>query len=70
VNTYLEVYGNCLLQERTVRYLRGVCGEMVEFVAGRTGGMLEGIVDLSNLKYREKDDLQSIFQVIFWIISS
>ena len=58
---FLEVFGNVLIQERTSRYIERLGYEMRNLVVDGTG-RLEGLVDLSCLKYRAKDDLERCFR--------
>lgn len=57
----LEIFGNCKVQDRTCRYIEQLGKDLVTFSAtGR--GRLEGLVDLSLLRYRERDDLEACFK--------
>ena len=58
---FLEVFGNVLVQERTSRYMERLGYEMRSLIVDGSG-RLEGIVDLSCLKYRVRDDLDRCFQ--------
>lgn len=72
-NTFLEVFGNCLLQERTYKYVSDLALQLYSFIAKRTSSMssanntedvesfLENIIDLSCMKYKEIDTLCSIY---------
>jgi len=53
---FLEVFGNSLLQERTAHYVHRLGQELVELVCDERGS-LSDVVDLSLLKYRERDQL-------------
>lgn len=62
---FLEIFGNCRVQDRTSRYIEQLGHELRAFLAANTGkgsGRLEGILDLSLLKYREKDELETSFR--------
>lgn len=60
-NTFLEVYGNCKVQERTSSYVEQLGSDLRNLVSsGR--GRLGGIIDLGLLKYREKDELEDCFK--------
>lgn len=60
-NIFLEIYGNCKVQERTGRYIEQLGHELRSLVANSTG-RLEGLVDLSLLRYRDKDELEECFK--------
>lgn len=57
---FLEIFGNCLVQERTSRYISRLGIELIDLIANHRG-TLEGLVNLSGLKYRERDILEQIF---------
>ena len=63
---FLEIFGNCRVQDRTSRYIEQLGHELRAFIAACTGrgssGRLDGILDLSLLKYREKDELEASFR--------
>jgi len=58
---FLELFGNSKVQDRTSRYIEQLGHEMRSLVSNNTG-RLEGIVDLSLLKYRERDDIENCFK--------
>ena len=60
-NVFLEVFGNSQVQVRTGRYLEQLGYDLRQLVvAGK--GRLAQLVDLSLLRYKEKDDLEAIFK--------
>jgi len=59
-SVFLEVFGNTLIQERTERYIHRLGQELVSLVCNGQGGLAD-LVDLSDLKYRERDELVDIF---------
>ncbi len=58
---FLEVYGNALVQERTSEYIARQSKQLVQFVCDDKGP-LKRLVDVSNLKFREADALETIFK--------
>eukprot|EP00616_Rhizochromulina_sp_CCMP1243_P003178 CAMPEP_0118981558 /NCGR_PEP_ID=MMETSP1173-20130426/30806_1 /TAXON_ID=1034831 /ORGANISM="Rhizochromulina marina cf, Strain CCMP1243" /LENGTH=481 /DNA_ID=CAMNT_0006931987 /DNA_START=24 /DNA_END=1469 /DNA_ORIENTATION=- len=59
-NVLLEVFGNVHVQSRTQRYIERLARQLETLICdGR--GVLAGVVDLSRLKYRERDSLVNIF---------
>jgi dynein assembly factor 3 len=58
---YLEIFGNCKVQDRTAKYVEQLGHQLRSFIADGTG-RLEGVVDLSLLKYKEKDDLDFAYR--------
>jgi hypothetical protein len=59
-NLFLEIYGNSKVQDRTSRYLERL-GERLRDLVVKGSSTLD-LVDLSSMKYREKDELESIFR--------
>jgi dynein assembly factor 3 len=57
---FLEVFGNTLLQERTQRYVYSLGLELINLVCNGVGALAD-FVDLSLLKYRDRDTLVDIF---------
>lgn len=60
-NVFLEVYGNSKVQERTSHYIEQLGSQLRNLIVKGTG-KLESLVDLSFLKYREKDLLEDCFK--------
>ena len=58
---FLEIFGNAKVQDRTCRYIEQLGHQLRSLVADGTG-RLEGLVDLSLLKYRERDELETSFK--------
>lgn len=59
-NIFLEIFGNVRVQERTARYIEQL-GQKLISLAVNSIATLE-IVDLQNLKYKERDDLENVFK--------
>ncbi|TGZ44687.1 hypothetical protein CRM22_011197 [Opisthorchis felineus] len=63
--TFLELFGNTLLRENVATYLRHVASEFIRIVTSFDSGDKNlPFIDLSNLKFKERDVLESIFK--FW----
>ena len=60
-NTWLEIFGNALVQDRTSKYIAQKGQELIQLICDRKG-VLAPMVDTSLLKYREVDELQEVFQ--------
>lgn len=60
-NIFLEVFGNCKVQERTARYIELIGIQLRKLISSQEG-LLSTLVDLSLLKYREKDGLEDVFK--------
>ena len=60
-NTFLEIYGNLKVQERTSTYIAALGQSLSKLVTNNTG-FLKEVIDLSCLKYRQRDDLESVFK--------
>jgi dynein assembly factor 3 len=59
-NLFLEVFGNIKVQERTARYLEIAGNNLRSLVATGIGSL--GVVDISHLRYRDKDRLEDCFK--------
>eukprot|EP01041_Mallomonas_annulata_P012230 gene12230-25681_t len=60
-NIFLEIYGNCKVQERTCRYIEELGQELRQLIAFEKG-KLGQIIDFSYLKFREKDELEDVLK--------
>ncbi|KDO30945.1 hypothetical protein SPRG_04133 [Saprolegnia parasitica CBS 223.65] len=60
-NTFLEVFGNALLQERTSEFIEEKAKELVELVCNEHGRLAD-LVDVSHLKMKDRDALVETFQ--------
>jgi len=60
-HTFLEVYGNALVQEKTSTYISELSEQLISFLCDGEGP-LKGFVDLSHLKFRDRDTLESTFK--------
>jgi dynein assembly factor 3 len=58
---FLEVYGNCRLRPKTSEYVCAKAGQLIDLVTNCTG-YLSQLVDLSWLKFKDRDDLVDLFQ--------
>ncbi|RLN97126.1 hypothetical protein BBJ28_00010132 [Nothophytophthora sp. Chile5] len=63
-NTFLEIFGNARVQERTSAYIEEQAKLLVDFVYNERGP-LAGLVDISHLKMRTHDDLIDTFRSWF-----
>lgn len=63
VEIFMEIYGNTLLSSRTAEYINSIYKVLIRFVSGdkKYEGPLKGLIDLSLLSYKDKDDLAEIF---------
>lgn len=59
---FLSLYGNTLVRERDSTYVNDIASEFVELVTDNSTHPLAEIVDLTQLKYRDRDVLQDIFK--------
>lgn len=58
---FLEIFGNFQVQERTARYIEQL-GHQLRSLVCDSSGRLEDIIDLSCLKYRDRDALETAFK--------
>ena len=64
IELFMEIYGNSLLSSRTNEYLVNIIKKLTKFVCGDKNykGPLSELIDLSNLSYKEKDEICEIFK--------
>jgi dynein assembly factor 3 len=62
METFLSLYGNALVRERDCTYVGDIASEFVELVTDNSEHPLSGIVDLSHLKFKDRDVLQDVFK--------
>ncbi|CAM9199040.1 unnamed protein product, partial [Hapterophycus canaliculatus] len=59
-NVFLEIFGNCTIQDRTSRYVARLGKDLVDMLFSSAG--TADVVDLSLLKCRERDQLEKVFK--------
>jgi len=62
METFLSLYGNSLVRERDEAYAAEIAPEFVELITDNSAHPLASIVDLTHLKFRDRDVLQDIFK--------
>ena len=60
-NTFLEIYGNALLQSRTSAYVSEKAAQLADLVYDGTGPMAD-LFDFSQMKMKTRDDLVDVFE--------
>jgi len=61
-HAWLELWGNALLPDRTSKYLAKQRLGLIKLVCGDAdAGFLRHVVDLSALKYKQRDQLHDVF---------
>ena len=59
-NLFLEVYGNIKVQNRTNIYIETLGKTLINLIM-KQEGLLHNIIDLSLLKYRDRDDVVAVY---------
>lgn len=62
METFLSLYGNSLVREKDSLYASDIAKEFVELVTDDSSHPLTNILDLSHLKFKDRDTLQDIFK--------
>jgi len=62
METFLSLYGNSLVREKDSLYLSDIAKEFVELVTDESSHPLTSVVDLSHMKFKDRDILQDIFK--------
>ena len=60
---FLECYGNLMIRQKTANWLQTVSSDLIRVVTDGKG-LLGSLVDVSQLKFRERDDIEFVFK--FW----
>ena len=58
---FLEVYGNTMLRKQTSSYVSNKVEDLVSFLTNGTG-VLAGLIDLTSLKFKERDAIEKVFK--------
>jgi len=58
---FLEVYGNAMLRKQTSTYVHNKVEELVSFLTNGTG-VLAGLIDVTSLKFKERDAIEKVFK--------
>ena len=58
---FLEIYGNALVQDRTARYISKASLDLIRLASDQPSS-LSDLVDLSHLKFRDRDALAASFK--------
>jgi dynein assembly factor 3 len=64
---FLEIYGNLLIRKKTMEWIQEKSTDLIRVITDNTG-ILSGVLDFQNLKFRERDDIEFVFK--FWRDSS
>lgn len=66
VELFLEIYGNICVREKTENFIRERAYDLIRTITDydETKSKLSKIIDVSNLRFRERDDLEFVFK--FW----
>ena len=60
---FLDLYGNVMLRDKTDAYLQGIVNELIQLITEdeRCQSVLKPVVDLSQLKFVERDGIEDVF---------
>ena len=64
---YLEIFGNFLIQDRSAKYVIDTGRDLIKYICDDESGdeminLLHQVLEINHLKFKEKDDLEFIFQ--------
>lgn len=59
---FLSLYGNTLVRERDSTYLSEIAPEFVELITDNSSHPLSEVIDLTHLKFKDRDVLQDVFR--------
>ena len=60
---FLDLYGNCLLRDKTAQYLQGIARELIQLVTedDKCPSVLKDLINFETMKFKERDELEDIF---------
>lgn len=60
---YLDLYGNCLIRDKTQEYLEGAARDLIQLVTEdkKCKSVLKETVNFETLKFKDRDDMEDIF---------
>mmetsp|Transcript_139864 Transcript_139864/g.389777 ORF Transcript_139864/g.389777 Transcript_139864/m.389777 type:complete len:603 (+) Transcript_139864:62-1870(+) len=59
---FLSLYGNTLVRERDTTYVEEIAPEFIELITDNSSHPLAGVIDLTHLKFKDRDAFQEIFK--------
>eukprot|EP00931_Biecheleriopsis_adriatica_P118067 TRINITY_DN93537_c0_g1_i1.p1 TRINITY_DN93537_c0_g1~~TRINITY_DN93537_c0_g1_i1.p1 ORF type:complete len:626 (-),score=153.80 TRINITY_DN93537_c0_g1_i1:89-1966(-) len=62
MEVFLSLYGNTLVRERDCTYVSDIAPEFVELITDNSSHPLAEVVDLTQLKFKDRDILQDVFK--------
>jgi dynein assembly factor 3 len=64
---FLDIYGNALMRDRTAEYIDLRARELIKVITDTASTEFYSILDLADLKFKDRDDLEEIFRS--WLMS-
>lgn len=60
---FLDLFGNSLIRDRTQSYLEEVTKELIQLITedDKCASVIKEIIDLTNLKFKERDEIEDVF---------
>ena len=59
---FLDLYGNCMIRDKTDAYLQGVVNELIQLVTedDRCQSVLKDFINFDQLKFKERDEIEDV----------
>ena len=63
METYLDLYGNCLIRDKTSQYLQDINRELIQLVTedDKCSSVIKDLINFETLKFKDRDDIEDIF---------
>ena len=63
METFLDLYGNCLIRDKTSQYLTDINKELIQLVTedDKCTSQISGLINFETLKFKDRDEIEDIF---------
>lgn len=60
---FLDLYGNCLIRDKSSQYLQGINKELIQLVTedDKCTSVLQDLISFETLKFKDRDEIEDIF---------
>lgn len=60
---YLDLFGNCLIRDKTSQYLEEVTRELIQLVTedDKCTSVIKDLINFETLKFKERDEMEDVF---------
>ena len=60
---YLDIFGNCLIRDKTSQYMQDINRELIQLVTedDKCTSVIKDLINFETLKFKDRDDIEDIF---------